>query len=235
MWMGKTASAASAHLAPCLPCACPPATPVPRSPAITASAMTRQEGEALSHLMTQPPPPPPCLSAHLLALTASPSRFRCVCDPGWSGPQCSQSLTRDACESQPCGAGGTCTSNGMDFHCTCPPGMQGVCPHVSRPGSPASLFLLPSLCSTLFLLYVCPSFFFFFPLAAWEVGIKVGTLGGDGNKKSLQTISLCLPTTGHQCELLSPCAPNPCEHGGHCEPGPGHLAVCSCPPGWQGT
>lgn len=58
VWMGKTASAASAHLAPCLRCACPPATPVLRSPAITASAMTRQEGEALSHLMTQPPPPP---------------------------------------------------------------------------------------------------------------------------------------------------------------------------------
>ena len=67
------------------------------------------------------------------------------------------------------------------------------------------------------------------------MGIKVGTLGGDGKMESLKTVSLCLPTTGRQCELLSPCTPNPCEHGGYCESAPGQLAVCSCPPGWQGT
>lgn len=72
----------------------------------------------------------PYIPAQALALTASPSSFRCVCEPGWSGPRCSQSLTRDACESQPCQAGGTCTSDGIGFHCTCPPGVQGECPHL---------------------------------------------------------------------------------------------------------
>uniref|UniRef100_A0A8C6QHG6 Neurogenic locus notch homolog protein 3 n=1 Tax=Nannospalax galili TaxID=1026970 RepID=A0A8C6QHG6_NANGA len=94
----------------------------------------------------------------------APSGFRCVCESGWSGPRCSQSLVPDACESQPCQAGGTCTSDGVGFHCTCPPGVQG-----------------------------------------------------------------------RQCEVLSPCTPNFCEHGGHCESDPGQLTICSCPLGWQGS
>lgn len=109
------------------------------------------------------------------ALTASPSRFRCECEPGWSGPRCSQSLAQDACESQPCGAGGTCTSDGISFHCTCPPGVQGVCPHLPFPGFSVSLVLLTSLCSILFLLYVYLCFLFLF--SSWSLG--GGYQGGD--------------------------------------------------------
>ena len=229
--MGKMASVASAHLAPCPLYACPQAIPVPKNPAVTVSALTRPEGETSSYLLSDPLS---LVSAHSLALTSTPFRFRCACEPGWSGPQCNQSLTRDVCESQPCGAGGTCSSYGMAFHCTCPPGVQGIYLYLPPPGShlplPSYLPLLrplPPACSHLFI--------FPLPLAAWEVGIKAGTLRGDGNKESLKACSLCLPTIGRQCELLSPCTPNPCEHGGHCESAPGHLAVCSCPPGWQGT
>lgn len=46
-WMGKTASAASAHLAPCPHCAYPQAIPVPKNPAVMASAMMRPEGSAV--------------------------------------------------------------------------------------------------------------------------------------------------------------------------------------------
>lgn len=229
--MGKTASVASAHLAPCPPCACPQAIPVPKNPAVTVSAMMRPEGETSSHLLSDSLS---LVSAHSLALTAAPFRFRCACEPGWSGPQCNQSLTRDACESQPCGAGGTCSSYGMAFHCTCPPGVQGTYLYLSSAGSPVSLFLPTSLCSAVFFLYVRICLFSLFPPCSLGGGYEGVTLGGDGNKESLKAFSVCMPTTGRQCELLSPCTLNPCEHGGHCESAPGHLAVCSCPPGWQG-
>lgn len=47
-WMGKTASAASAHLAPCPHCAFPRAIPVPKNPAVTVSATMHLEGSAVS-------------------------------------------------------------------------------------------------------------------------------------------------------------------------------------------
>lgn len=53
--------------------------------------------------------------------------------------------------------------------------------------------------------------------------------------RNLSRLSHFACTTGRQCELLSPCVPNPCEHGGHCESATGQLVVCSCPSGWQGT
>lgn len=136
-WTGRTVSTASAHLAPCPHSASPPAIPVPKNPAVTASATMHPEGEA-----SPQPLIPHCLPAHVPALTSSLSRFRCVCEPGWSGPRCSQSLARDACESQPCRAGSTCTTDGMGFRCICPPGVQGVCPHPPFPGTPSPF--LPS-------------------------------------------------------------------------------------------
>lgn len=137
------------------------------------------------------------------ALTASPSRFRCECEPGWSGPQCSQSLAQDACESQPCGAGGTCTSDGMGFHCICPPGVHGVCPYLPSPGFSTSLFLLTS-CFTLFLLYVSLCFLFLF--SSWNVGIKVGTLGADERKNLLRLSYSACPL---QVISVSCCPPVP--------------------------
>lgn len=46
VWMGKMASAASAHLAPCPRSAFPRAIPVPKNPAVTVSATMRPEGSA---------------------------------------------------------------------------------------------------------------------------------------------------------------------------------------------
>lgn len=154
VWMGRMASAASALPAPCPHSASPRVIPVPKNLAVTVFAMMLPEGEA-----SPQPLNPCCLPAHGHSLTAFPSRFRCVCEPGWSGPRCSQSLARDACESQPCRSGGTCTSDGMGFHCTCPPGVQGVCPHVPTPGSPSPLPPAHFLSAPLSLLYIC----LFFP------------------------------------------------------------------------
>lgn len=57
--MGKTASAASAHLAPCFHSASPRAIPVPKNPAVMVSAEMRLEGEASPQPLTTAPLPPP--------------------------------------------------------------------------------------------------------------------------------------------------------------------------------
>lgn len=62
--MGKTASAASAHLAPCPHCAFPRAIPVPKNPAVTVSATMHLEGEVSPQPLTPDPCPrasPDCL------------------------------------------------------------------------------------------------------------------------------------------------------------------------------
>lgn len=50
VWMGKMASTASVHLAPCLHSAYLQTIPVPRSPVVMESAMMHQAGKALSQL-----------------------------------------------------------------------------------------------------------------------------------------------------------------------------------------
>lgn len=125
------------------------------------------------------------------SLTAFPPRFHCVCEPGWSGPQCSQSLARDACESQPCRSGGTCTSDGMGFRCTCPPGVQGVCPPHSHPRLflPTSPFSFP-FCSTLPPLHL-PSFPFLLPPHPQDLWRWVSRWGpwGEMGTRSLSRVS----------------------------------------------
>lgn len=83
MWMGRMASTASVHLAPCLHSAYLRTIPVPTSPVVMESAMTHQAGKALSQLplLLSPPtchtslPPPPgsavCVSPVGVALDAA--------------------------------------------------------------------------------------------------------------------------------------------------------------------
>lgn len=170
-WMVKMASDASAHLAPCPRSAFPQAILAPRNPAVMASATMHLEGEVSPQL-----PDPRSFPTLLPALTASLTRFRCVCEPGWSGPQCSQSLTRDACESRPCQAGGTCTSDGMGFRCTCPPGIQGACLHLPSPGPLPSSLLFP-FCFILSSFSAFAPFFFSFHTLTQELGRWVSRWG----------------------------------------------------------
>lgn len=50
-------------------------------------------------------------------------RSSCVCDAGWTGPECEAEL--GGCISTPCAHGGTCHPQPSGYNCTCPPGYMG--------------------------------------------------------------------------------------------------------------
>lgn len=56
---------------------------------------------------------------HFLFMT----RSSCVCDVGWTGPECEAEL--GGCISMPCAHGGTCQPQPSGYNCTCPPGYTG--------------------------------------------------------------------------------------------------------------
>ena len=58
--------------------------------------------------------PPPFLSM---------TRSSCVCDGGWTGPECDTDL--GGCVSTPCAHGGTCHPQPFGYNCTCPTGYTG--------------------------------------------------------------------------------------------------------------
>ncbi|GAA6084499.1 protein delta homolog 1 [Tachysurus ichikawai] len=53
----------------------------------------------------------------------------CLCVPGFTGDFCE--IDVDACESNPCLNGGTCTDRGLDYTCVCPPAFSGPICNIS--------------------------------------------------------------------------------------------------------
>lgn len=51
------------------------------------------------------------------------TRSSCVCDVGWTGPECEAEL--GGCISTPCAHGGTCHPQPSGYNCTCPTGYTG--------------------------------------------------------------------------------------------------------------
>jgi hypothetical protein len=106
----------------------------------------------------------------------------------------------------------------------------------AEPSFQPHLHFLPSFLPSLLACFL-PSFFIplislFFVFSKYQGGDSRD--GGIGSSEFQNYLNYLL-LTGHQCEVLSPCTPSLCEHGGHCESDPDRLTVCSCPPGWQGT
>lgn len=62
------------------------------------------------------------LSLHFFFMT----RSLCVCDEGWTGPECDTEL--GSCISTPCAHGGTCHPQPSGYNCTCPTGYMGESP-----------------------------------------------------------------------------------------------------------
>ncbi|XP_061441668.1 cubilin [Rhineura floridana] len=56
----------------------------------------------------------PCLNGQCLATV---SGYNCVCDPGWTGANCTENI--DECSSNPCQHGGSCTDAVNGYSCEC--------------------------------------------------------------------------------------------------------------------
>ena len=48
----------------------------------------------------------------------------CICDPGWTGTDCSTDINE--CDGNPCENGGTCADGENMFTCTCPAAWSGL-------------------------------------------------------------------------------------------------------------
>lgn len=234
-WMGKTASAASARPAPCPHSASPRAIPVPMSPAVTASAMMHLAGEGPSQPQTPPPLPglPPW--PDYLPL---PGSAVCVSLAGVA-PAAARAWLEMPVSLSPAGPAGRAAA--MGWVSTAPaPLVSRVCTSPSLCSPTSTIGLISLLLSSLLPIYWLLFCFQSFPSRSlgggYRSGDGLGEVGemGSGNPSRLSLLPSLPPPTGRQCELLSPCTPNPCEHGGRCESAPGQLPVCSCPQGWQG-
>ncbi|KAB0400302.1 hypothetical protein E2I00_011764, partial [Balaenoptera physalus] len=184
-------------------------------------------------------------------------RSSCVCDVGWTGPECDTEL--GGCVSTPCAHGGTCHPQPFGYNCTCATGYTGPTCSEELTACHSGPCLNGGSCSPSPEGYSCtcpPS----------HTGLRCQTsidhcasgecppCPGAGPQEDGETgqapclhggtcvnrpsASSCLCTTGFQgprCEgrIRPSCADSPCRNRATCQDGP-QGPRCLCPPGYTG-
>ncbi|XP_062952594.1 neurogenic locus notch homolog protein 4 isoform X3 [Cynocephalus volans] len=165
-------------------------------------------------------------------------RSSCVCDVGWTGPECGAEL--GGCISTPCAHGGTCHPQPSGYNCTCPTGYTGptcieeVTACHSRP------CLNGGSCSPSPGGYSCtcpPSHTGPHCQTSTDHCVSAPCLNGGTCVNGPGTFS-CLCAMGFQgprCEemILPSCADSPCRNRATCQDSP-QGPRCLCPPGYTG-
>lgn len=137
--------------------------------------------------------------------------YLCTCASGYTGENCEQRVL--ACESSPCLNGGRCLENLLDgsFTCQC---------HRNYTGPVCDISILPpDLCDS-------------FPLPCSPFS--------NCTSGAMSVTCSCSPGyQGPDCSMMaadaSPCASNPCLHGGTCTPGQLDAYTCACSRGFSGS
>ncbi|XP_045429087.1 neurogenic locus notch homolog protein 4 isoform X2 [Pipistrellus kuhlii] len=138
-------------------------------------------------------------------------RSACVCDEGWTGPECEAEL--GGCVSAPCAHGGTCHPQPSGYNCTCPAGYTGPACTEEVSACHSGPCLNGGSCSA-------------------RPGGHLCTCPPGHTGPRCERLDLCASGKKPAPGSLLP-SPAPCLHGGTCVDRPG-APSCLCAPGFQG-
>ncbi|XP_006215433.1 neurogenic locus notch homolog protein 4 isoform X1 [Vicugna pacos] len=165
-------------------------------------------------------------------------RSSCVCDVGWTGPECDSEL--GGCVSTPCAHGGTCHPQPFGYNCTCPTGFTGPTCSEEVTACYSGPCLNGGSCSPSPGGYSCtcpPSHTGLHCQISVDHCASAPCLNG-GTCVNRPGTSSCLCAPGFQgprCEgrIRPSCADSPCRNWATCQDGP-QGPHCLCPPGYTG-
>ncbi|KAL6064225.1 hypothetical protein STEG23_006331 [Scotinomys teguina] len=166
-------------------------------------------------------------------------RSSCVCDAGWTGPECKTEL--GGCISTPCAHGGTCHPQPSGYNCTCPTGYMGLSCNEEVTACHSGPCLNGGTCSTSPEGYSCtcpPSHTGLHCQTVIDHCVSASCLNG-GTCVNKPDTFFCLCAMGFQgprCEgKISPsCTDSPCRNKATCQDTP-QGARCLCSPGYTGS
>lgn len=166
-------------------------------------------------------------------------RSLCVCDEGWTGPECETEL--GGCISTPCAHGGTCHPQPSGYNCTCPAGYMGLTCSEEVTACHSGPCLNGGSCSIRPEGYSCtclPSHTGRHCQTAVDHCVSASCLNG-GTCVNKPGTFFCLCATGFQglhCEEKTnpSCADSPCRNKATCQDTP-RGARCLCSPGYTGS
>nr|XP_044632247.1 neurogenic locus notch homolog protein 4 isoform X6 [Equus asinus] len=156
-------------------------------------------------------------------------RSSCICDVGWTGPECEAEL--GGCVSEPCSHGGTCHPQPSGYNCTCPTGYTGT--------EVSSLCQNGGLCIERGLSHFChcpPGF---------QGSICQDRVNPCESRPCQHGATCVAQPNGYLCQCApgyhgqncskesNACQSQPCHNRGTCTPKPGGFH-CTCPPGFVG-